>query len=160
RGIIREVKDGQYDARPSATYHLEVVDSRGRRIVGREGALSAFGTFHAEVALDASAPLGTYRIRVYQPGRSEFAGSFEVQAYRLAKAELTVELARPVVSRGEPVSGRAAARYPDGTPMADRPLEVRLPDGRTLRGRTGSDGRFAFTLPTEGFAEAQPLRIV
>ena len=44
--------------------------------------------------------------------------------------------------------------------MSDRPVEVRLPDGRTLRGRTGSDGRFPFTLPTEGFAEAQPLRFV
>jgi TolA-binding protein len=160
RGIVREVKDGQYDARRGATYRLEVIDSRGRAIVGREVVLSAFGTFQAEVPLDASAPLGTYRVRVYQPGRSDFGGSFEVQAYRLAKAELAVELASPVVFRGEPIPGHAAARYPDGTPMADRPVEVRLPDGRTLRGRTGPDGRFAFNLSTEGFGEAQPLRIV
>src|SRR5262249_23648624 len=144
RGIVREVNDGQYDARSGATYRLEVVDSRGRRIVGRGVALSAFGTFHAEVPLDSSAPVGTYRVRVYQPGRSEFGGSFEVQAYRLAKAELAVELARSVVFRGEPVSGHAAARYPDGAPMADRPVEVQLPDGRTLRGRTDALGRFAF----------------
>src|SRR5262249_14110889 len=79
---------------------------------------------------------------------------------RLAKAELAVELDRPVVFRGDPIEGRAAARFPDGTPMADRPVEVRLPDGRTLRGRTDPAGRFAVTLPTEGFGEAQPRRIV
>ena len=44
--------------------------------------------------------------------------------------------------------------------MADRPVEVQLPDGRTLRGRTDAVGQFPFTLATEGFSEAQTLRIV
>ncbi len=160
RGIVREVKDGQFDARPGASYRLEVLDSRGRRIVGREVTLSAFGTFHVEVPLDSSAPVGTYRVRVYQPDRSEFTASIEVQAYRLAKADLTVELPRTVFVRGEPIEGHAAARYPDGTPMAGQPVEVQLPDGRTLRGRTDAAGHFPFTMATEGFAKAQPLRIV
>ena len=160
RGIVREIKDGQFDASPGATYRLEVFDSQGRRIVARDVVLSPFGTFHAELPLDAAAPVGTYRVRVYQPNRSRFNASFEVQAYRLAKAELSVKLPRPVFFRGEPISGHAAARYPDGTPMAGRPVELQLPDGRTLRGHTDAAGRFPFTLETEGYAEAQSLRVV
>ena len=146
--------------RPGASYRLEVFDSQGRRIVARDVVLSPFGTFHAELPLDAAAPVGTYRVRVYQPRRSEFASTFEVQAYRLAKAELTVELPRPVFFRGERIEGDVVARYPDGTPLAGRPVAVQLPDGRTLRGTTDAAGRFPFILETEGFAEEQALRVV
>ncbi len=160
RGIVREIKDGQFDASAGAPYRLEVVNSRGRRIVARDVPLSAFGTFHAEVPLDAAAPVGTYSVRVHRPDHGDFHASFEVQTYQLAKAELAIDLPRTVFFRGEPISGHAAARYPDGTPMAGRPVEVQLPDGRSLRGHTDATGRFPFTLATEGYAEAQSLRVV
>ena len=37
RGVVREVKDGQYANVPGADYRLEVTDSRGRQIVARHG---------------------------------------------------------------------------------------------------------------------------
>ena len=44
--------------------------------------------------------------------------------------------------------------------MAGRPVAVKLPDGRTLRGTTDAAGRFPFVLDTEGFAKEQGLRVV
>ena len=57
-----------------AGYRFEVADSRGRLIVARPVTLSDFGTFHETLPLDRGAPVGTYRVRVYQPGKSDFAG--------------------------------------------------------------------------------------
>ena len=84
RGVIREVQSGQYANVPRADYRFEVTDSRGRQIVARPVTLSDFGTFHETLPLDRGAPVGTYRVRVYQPGKSDFAGSFEVQSYQLS----------------------------------------------------------------------------
>ncbi len=160
RGIVREVEGGRFAARPGSSYRLEIVDSQGRQIAARDVTLSPFGTFHVEFPIDPAAPVGTYRVRVYQPNRSDFAATFEVRAYRLAKAALTVRFPRPVFFRGERVDGEVVATDDDGTPLAGRPVAVTLPDGRTLRGSTDAAGRFPFTLDTEGFAEEQALRIV
>ncbi len=158
RGVVREVADSQY-ANPARTvYRLEVTDSRGRPFVSRPVTLSAFGTFHESLSLDDSAPIGTYRVRLYQPGKSDFAGAFEVQSYKLEKADLDIELPRAVYFRGEPIQGKVVARYQYGTPIAQRPIRLALPDGRTLQGTTDAAGTFAFELETVGFAEEQTLR--
>jgi tetratricopeptide (TPR) repeat protein len=160
RGVVREVKDGQYDAAPGATYKLEVVDSRGRRIVEQSVSLSDFGTFHLEIPTDPASPVGTYAVRVHQPGKSSFAGSFEIQSYQLQKVELELELPRTVYFRGEKVEGKALARYQYGTPLADRRIVVNLPDGRVLDARTGADGSFPFSFETTDFGEEQALPIL
>ena len=160
RGVVREVVDGQYSAPAKAVYRLEVTDSRGRPFVRRNVTLSAFGTFHETLRLDEGAPLGAYRVRVYQPGKSDFAGGFEVHAYKLEKVDLEIKPGKAVYLRGEPVKAEIVARYQYGTPLAGRPVVVQLPDGRVLNGRTDDDGKFAVDFPTEGFAEEQALRIV
>ncbi|HEX8203732.1 MAG TPA: tetratricopeptide repeat protein, partial [Isosphaeraceae bacterium] len=76
RGVVREVKDGQYANTPGAVYRLEVFDSRGRLFVARSVTLSDFGTFHEPIPVDDGAPVGSYRVRLYQPGKSDFAGGF------------------------------------------------------------------------------------
>lgn len=159
RGVVREIDKGQYAVRAGATYRLEVTDSRGRPFVSRPVTLSEFGTFHAPIDLDAAAAVGTYNIRVYQPGGSEFAGNFEVQAYQLQKIDLTFDLPRTVYYRGETVEGHLIAKYQYGTPLADRAIAVALPDGRTLQGRTDAAGRYAFSFATDAFAESQFLGI-
>jgi hypothetical protein len=159
RGVVREVRDGQYAHAPGSAYRLEVTDSRGRLIVARAVTLSPFGTFHERLAVDATAPVGTYRVRLFQPGQSEFAGGFEVQAYQLEKIDLTWDLPRTVYYRGETIKAVVAARYQYGTPLAGRPIQVALPDGRVLHGRTDAAGAYAVELPTEGFAEEQALRL-
>ncbi|HEX8201135.1 MAG TPA: MG2 domain-containing protein, partial [Isosphaeraceae bacterium] len=160
RGVVREVKDGQYAHEPGAVYRLEVTDSRGRQFVAQPVTLSAFGTFHERLPLDPGAPVGTYRVRLYRPGQSDFAGAFEVQAYQLEKVDLTFDLPRTVYYRGETIEADVVARYQYGTPLAGRPIRVQLPDGRVLDGRTDATGTYHIEVPTEGFGEQQALRLV
>ena len=160
RGIVREVDNGQYANAPKAVYKLEVTDARGRQIVARPVTLSEFGTFHEQFPVDPGAPVGTYRVRLYQPGKSEFAGQFEVQSYQLQKVDLAFDLKKRVYFRGETVAADLVARYQYGAPASGRPVAVRLPDGRVVRGKTDADGKFHVEFPTEGFAEEQVLRLI
>ncbi|WP_152052024.1 MG2 domain-containing protein [Tautonia marina] len=160
RGVVREVKDGQYDHVPGASYRLEVIDSRGRRIIEKEVTLSDFGTFHESIPIDSSAPVGSYQVKLEQPGKSSFSGAFQVQAYQLRKVDLTIDLPRSVYFRGETVEGKAVARYQYGTPLAGRSILVELPDGRTLSGETDENGEYEFSFETTGFGEEQPLVII
>jgi tetratricopeptide (TPR) repeat protein len=160
RGVIREIKDGQYTSSPGASYRFEVADSRGRQLIARNVTLSEFGTFHEALPLDQAAPVGTYRVRVFQPGKSDFGGSFEVQSYQLQPIDLSFDLKKTVFYRGETIETDVVARYQYGAPVANRPIEVALPDQRTLGGTTDAAGKFHVTFPTEGFAEEQALRLV
>ena len=160
RGVVREVKEGHYAHEPGAAYRLEVTDSRGRQFVARPVTLSEFGTFHEAIPLDSGAPVGTYRVRLHRPGGSEFAGQFEVQAYQLRKIDLSFDLPKTVYFRGETVKAEVVARYQYGTPLASRPIRVRLPDGRTLDGKTDAAGKYPVEFPTDGFGEEQALRLV
>ena len=95
--------------------------------------LSDFGTFHETLPLDPSAPVGTYRVRVYQPGKSDFAGAFEVQSYQLEPIDLSFDLKKTVYYRGETIEADVVAKYQYGAPVANRPIEVTLPDQRVLQ---------------------------
>ncbi len=160
RGVVREEKDGGYRNPSGAEYRLEVHDSRGRQFFNREVMLSEFGTFHATIPVDSSSPVGVYRVRLFQPNGSDFAGSFIVQAYQLQKIDLDFDLPRTVYFRGETIEGDLKARYQYGTPLANRPISVQLPDGRVLQGQTDEAGEYHFSFPTEGFAEEQTLRLI
>ena len=159
RGVVREVDAGRYATSAGAVYQFEVIDSKGRQLVSRKVTLSEFGTFHETLPLDVGAPVGAYRMRVYQPGKSEFAGAFEVQAYQLEPIDLAFDLKKTVFYRGETIEADVVARYQYGAPVAGRPLNVALPDGRTLSGETDAAGKFHVSFPTEGFAEQQTLRL-
>ena len=93
-----------------------------------------------------------------QPGKSLFSGHFEVQSYQLEPVSLTFDLKKTVVYRGEMVEGDLNARYQYGEPLASRPIEVSLPDGRTLHGTTDAGGKYHLEFSTEGFAEEQTLQ--
>ncbi len=160
RGIVREAVDGRYATPTGGPYRLEVADSRGRLLVDRPVAISGFGTFHATVGIDDAAPVGSYRVRLHRPGKADFAGAFEVQSYHLEPIDLTFDLPRTVYFRGETVTADLVARYPYGSPVANRPVEVALPDGRTVRGATDAAGKFRVEFSTRGFAEEQSIRIV
>jgi len=160
RGVVREVDNGQYANVPGAAYKLEVADARGRQIVSKSVTLSDFGTFHEQFPLDAGAPVGTYQVRLYRPGKSDFSGRFEVQSYQLQKIDLAFELKQTVYFRGETVVADLVARYQYGEPASGRPAAVRLPDGRVVRGTTDPSGKFHVEFPTEGFAEEQTLRLI
>jgi len=160
RGVVREVQEGQYSHVPGSVYRLEVADARGRLLVSHPVTLSEFGTFYESIPLDRGAPVGTYRVHVFQPGKSSFAGSFEVQSYQLEPIDLAFDLKKTVYYRGETVAGDVVARYQYGTPVSSRPIEVGLPDGRILHGTTDAAGKYHVEFPTDGFAEEQSLRLV
>ena len=160
RGVIREARDGQYANPASASYKLEVRDARGRTILAKSTTLSEFGTFHETVRLDDGAPVGAYQVSLYRPGQSSFSGQFEVRSYKLEKIDLEFDLPRTVYYRGETVKADLVAKYQYGAPVAGRPIEVALPDGRTIRGATDPSGKFHVEFPTDGFSEEQALRLV
>ena len=160
RGVVREVEESQYSSPAGLEYKLEVYDARGRQFLARPVTLSEFGTFAATVQLDSATPVGAYRVRLHRPGKSDFSGGFEVQQYQLQKIGLEIELPRTVYFRGETISGKAVAKYQYGTPLAGRDIEIGLPDGRTVRGKTDDAGAFGFEFATEGLAEEQVLGIV
>ena len=159
RGVVREAKDGQYANPAGEAYKLEVYDARGRLLLARPATLSEFGTFHEALRLDSGAPVGSYRVRLFRPGRGDFAGSFEVQSYKLEKIDLDFDLPRTVYYRGETIKADVIARYQYGSPVSGRPIEVALPDGRIVRGTTDASGKFHVEVATDGFAEEQALRI-
>ena len=159
RGVVREVANGQYANVPMAVYRFEVADSRGRLIVARPVTLSQFGTFHVALALDSAVPVGAYRVRVYQPGKSDFGGTFQVDSYQLEPIDLSFELKKTVYYRGETIEADLVARYQYGAPVAIRPIDVNLPDGRILHGTTDAAGKYHFEFTTEGFAEEQALEL-
>ena len=160
RGVVREAKDGQYANPAGEAYKLEVYDARGRLLIAREAKLSDFGTFHEGIRLDSNAPVGSYRVRLFKPGRGDFAGSFEVQSYKLEKIDLEFDLPRTVYYRGETIQADLVAKYQYGSPVSGRPIEVALPDGRVVRGTTDASGKFHVEFATDGFAEEQALRLV
>ena len=159
RGVIREVQGGQYASAQGAGYRFEVADSRGRQLIARTVTLSEFGTFHQTLPLDRGAPEGTYTIRVYQPGKSEFSGMFNVQSYQLQPIDLSFDLKQTVYYRGDTVEADILAKYQYGAPVAHRPIEVTLPDQRVASGSTDATGKFHVSFSTDGFAEEQMLRI-
>ena len=159
RGVVREVAGGQYAHVPKAVYRFEVADSRGRLIAAYPVTLSDFGTFHETLSLDSAAPAGTYRVRVFQPGKSDFAGNFEVHSYQLEPISLTFDLKKTVFYRGETIQATLVAKYQYGAPLAGRPIDVQLPDGRMLHGTTDAAGQYPVEFPTEGFAEEQSLTL-
>ena len=160
RGVIREVEGGQYANPAGQVYKLEVSDSQARLLVSQETTLSPFGTFHAAITIASGAPVGSYRIRVYRPGGSDFAGGFEVQAYQLEKLGLEFDLPRTVFYRGETIHATLKARYGFGAPANGRPITVQLPDGRTISGQTDAQGQFPVEFPTDGYGEDQVLALV
>ena len=111
------------------------------------------------MTLAEGATTGQHLIRLIRPGKEIAVGTFQVQAYVLEKADLKIELSRAVVFRGETVKAEVVARSQYGTPLIGRPVEVKLPDGRTVRGTTDALGKFAVEFPTDGFAEEQSLAI-
>ncbi len=160
RGVIREVADGQYRNPASAVYKLEVSDAQGRGLLSKDITLSPFGTFHDSVQLAEGAQVGSYRIRVSQPGGSDFAGGFEVQAYQLEKLGLEFDLPQTVFYRGETIRATLKARYGFGAPASGRPIRVGLPDGRTISGQTDAQGQFPVEFPTANYGENQALGLI
>ena len=72
---------------------------------------------------------------------------------------LSFDLKKTVFYRGETIEANLIARYQYGASVANRPIEVALPDGRIVHGTTDAAGRYKVEFPTEGFADEQTLSL-
>ena len=135
-GSSARSKDGQYANVPGGR-----LPARSRRQPGpadRRPAGHALGVRH--VPRDArrsttARPVGTYRVRLYQPGKSEFAGAVRGPVVPAREDRPRV---RPARRRSTTGARRSRPTSSPGTstarPLAGRPIAVRLPDGRIAPG--------------------------
>ena len=93
------------------------------------------------------------------PARAISRAAFEVHSYQLEPISLSFDLKKTVFYRGETIQATLVAKYQYGAPVAGRPVDVQLPDGRILHGTTDGAGQFPVEFPTEGFAEEQSLAL-
>ncbi|MBX3394228.1 MAG: tetratricopeptide repeat protein [Phycisphaerae bacterium] len=169
RGILREVAGGAYSlpAQPEdkrLRWKIEIVDAKGRTLRADEIALTEYGTFSSLFQIADDAPVGNYRIIVRRVDGPAFEGGFGVETYRLTTAFIAFDIARPVVLRGERVTGDILVRYHYGEPVIDKEVEYELhfPNGDVERraGRTDKTGKIAIEFETASLPEDGQVQLV
>jgi len=159
RGIIRDVKDGQYVVPAQQPYVVTVSDAAGRLLWEETLPLSEFGTFSSKVRVDEAASLGTYTIVARRKDKAEvaYSGHFVVQRYQLEKMQLKMEFDRRVYFRGEVVKATVTAEYYWGEPVIGRQVRYTLPDGRTQIATTDKKGKLEIAFDTTPMPVGRPL---
>ncbi len=164
RGILREIKDGQYvpPTQPEderLRWKLDVVDAKGRVLKTEGLSFTDYGSFASQFRIAADAPVGEYRLIARRVEGPTFSGSFDVRTYQLPKAYLSFDFTDRVLMRGTKISGSVVAKYHYGEPVVGKTIEyqMNLPTGDSLRrsGVTDQEGRVLFEfdstiLPEEG----------
>ena len=128
-------------------------------ILQRSIDFTEFGSFDADLALPPQAVLGEWRIRVDQgpQGSESFASTFTVAQYQRPRLQLTADVEKKVVYRGEKIEGVFRLRYFFGEPAVGKTVtySLTLPDGGLVRreGVTNASGEVDFSFETTEFAE-------
>ncbi len=157
RAIVRELREGVLTATPDEEIGLELSDASGRVVWGGRVKLSRFGTAHGEIELDVAAALGEHRLVCTTASGALHTATLQVQRFQPPKARLEFELERSFWMRGERVEAKLLATWSWGEPIANSPLLVQLPDGRTLELTTDAEGEAKVELETRDFAAEQGL---
>jgi len=158
RAVMRHVEDGSYAVREGSEVAWRVVDSQGRVLRSGQTLMSRFGTASGSFDLPEQAPVGDYRFECEALDDLLVQGRFTVAEYQLPKVQLSAEVERAVIYRGEDAVVRFEALWAYGDAVAGAKLEVSLPDGRRETLRTDADGRAELRFPTRDMAEEQVLR--
>lgn len=151
RAILRNVEDGAYSFVQGTEYKVEIVDSSGRLLTRTRVPMSEFGTLSGEIQLDEFAPLGNYTLLCTNDQRASASCHFAVEEYQLQTVELTFDVERDVYFRGEVVRVGIDADYYYGAPVANSPIQVWLPDGRTFETSTDENGHADVEFETRDF---------
>ncbi|MBM3333069.1 tetratricopeptide repeat protein, partial [Candidatus Sumerlaeota bacterium] len=158
-GIVRTVRDGQYEFKKGDQWACDLVSARGDLVERRNVALDDFGMYHADFVLAAQAPLGNYTIRLYKEKGPSFASTFRVERYQLESIELKVDLPQTIFLRGEKVKGKMLARYYYGEPVKDHRLVYEIAGFFIREARTNEKGEVEFEFDTREFVESQMLTV-
>jgi len=134
---------------------LEVHDSKGNKVFGKELVASAFGIVSADFVLADQVHLGTYTVTaVLGDTRSE--RTIDVERYTLPKFRIDAKTDRDYYAPGETLRATVSARYLFGKPVADGEVAVRAVEFAAgfdvfarVAGRTDADGVCAFEIPLE-----------
>ena len=137
-----------------------MLDPRGRSFWQEDVKLSEFGSFHSQVMLPETSPVGTYRVRVFDKESHSYEGAFKVRQYQLEPVHLSIETDRRVYYRGETIEGRIKAAFYYGAPLAGHKVRYQLADGAAITAKTDDQGEIHFKFPTREFRESQTLRLV
>ncbi|RMH01883.1 MAG: outer membrane protein assembly factor BamD, partial [Planctomycetota bacterium] len=157
RAILRHVEGGSYVVREKAPVRWRVIDARGRELAAGEEPLGPFGTVHGSFALPPAAATGGWQIVCEAEDDLVVQGAFTVAEYRLPRVQLSAEVERSVLYRGEEAVVSFTAAWAYGEPLAGARLVVDLPDGRRRELRTDADGRAELRFPTRDFDQEQLL---
>jgi uncharacterized protein YfaS (alpha-2-macroglobulin family)/TolA-binding protein len=159
RGIVRGVSDDKFVIMPKKKYHLEVFDERNRVVHQAEMVTGDFGSFHTHFSLPAVAAPGTYRLHAADIDGRSFQGNFRVDNYQLEPVQLSIDLPKKVIFRGEELEGTITAKFYYGTPLVGREIRYTLGDGRMHTGTTDDGGNVKFKFPTREYRESQTLHL-
>ena len=161
RGILRDVRKGEYAIPDDANFKIRFTDPQGRLLSEQAVKLGMFGTFDAALALPEKAAVGNYTMTASQERKGketlQFQGTFEVREFKLEKIKLTLDFPRRVWFRGEKIDATILTAYYWGEPLANRVLRCTLPDRRIERVTTDAEGRAKLSFDTTGMTPGTQL---
>jgi len=151
RAMIREIQDGRYIIPQDHEFDVTVLDSRGTPILTKKSKLSEFGTLNGELALDASAPFGTYRITVSREEGPSGAWTFEVQEFTLPTARVEIETSQTTYFYGDKITGTIRVSDFSGNPLEGERITYTLAGGFPVEVQeavTDTNGEASFAFET------------
>lgn len=161
RGVLRDVRNGEYAIPENADFKIRFSDPQGRLLSEQAVKLSKFGTFDATLDLPEKAGIGQYVMTASQERKGKepltFQGGFEVREFKLEKIKLAMDFPRRVWFRGEKIEASLQAAYYWGEPLANRVLPVTLPDRRIERVTTDAEGKATIRFDTTGMTPGSRL---
>ncbi len=113
RGIDRVGFDGAYEVWQQNNVPLEVFDATGNRVYDTMLTVNPYGTFNTEFTLPADAPLGSYRIDVFNQ-----SAWFDVEEYVPAPFKLELTGGKEEYTNGEEIQLDVQADYYFGVPLS------------------------------------------
>jgi alpha-2-macroglobulin len=161
RGVLRDVKNGEYAIPENSEFTIRFTDPQARLLSEQNVKLGKFGTFNASLSLPAQAAIGTYTMTATQEQKGReplhFQGNFEVREFKLEKIKVTMDFPRRVWFRGEKIEATLQAAYHWGEPLANRVLRCTLPDRRIERVTTDAEGKAILSFDSTGMTPGSQL---
>ncbi|MFH1807449.1 MAG: alpha-2-macroglobulin family protein [Pseudomonadota bacterium] len=130
--IVRTYQDSVYRTPSGQVVEYQIADPRGAKVSAGTQTLNAFGSGWGTFKLDATIPLGEYRIDFWNAGRSRHIGSavlFRLEEYKLPEFLVAVKTpekdGQPRTFRvGDSVEAEVQVDYYFGGAVANAEVEV------------------------------------
>ena len=147
RAIARLAEGDRWVTPKDSQGTVHLIDPEGNLFWKAPAVWNEFGTTNGTVEIPELAVNGTWNMR-YQGSQQVSTCEFQVESFRVPRAEVILEAGEQVVWRGDSVPVTATARTTYGAPLAGALLRWTLPDGRVQETRTDDEGQAVWTLET------------